>query len=100
MTLTLDETTLHLGSDLTGSFPAPLATIADGELAEFVSGIDPTGDTLRGSGTDDWATLADRMHFIADLFRLYLDRPGLFRPPFTPEQLGMIAAGRTPDGPL
>ena len=100
MTLTLDETTLHLGSDLTGSFSWPLATIADGELAEFVSGIDPTRDTLRGSGTDDWAALADRMHFIADLFRLYLDRPGLFRPPFTPEQLGMIAAGRMPDGPL
>ncbi len=52
MTLTLDETTLHLGSDLTGSFSWPLATIADGELAEFVSGIDPTRDTLRGSGTD------------------------------------------------
>jgi hypothetical protein len=100
MTLTLDETTLHLGSDLTGSFPAPLATIADRELAEFVSGIDPTRDTLRGSGTGDWAVLPDRMHFIADLFRLYLDTPGLFRPPFTPEQLGMIADGRTPDGRL
>jgi hypothetical protein len=27
-------------------------------------------------------------------------QPGLFRPPFTLEQLGMIAVGRTPDGPL
>ncbi len=45
-------------------------------------------------------TLADRMHFIADLFRLYLDAPSLFQPPFTPEQLGVIAEGRTPDGTL
>jgi hypothetical protein len=100
MTLTLDQTTLHLGADLRGTFPESLATIADRELAEFVDGIDPTKDTLRGSGTEDWAALPDRMHFIADLFRLYLDTPGLFRPPFTPEQLGMIADGCTPDGRL
>ncbi len=100
MTLTLAETTLHLGSDLTGAFPAQLTTLADQELVEFVSGVDPTRDTLRGSGTDDWAALADRMHFIADLFRLYLDAPSLFQPPFTPEQLGVIAEGRTPDGTL
>ena len=100
MTLTLAETTLHLGSDLTGSFPAELTTLADLELVEFVSGVDQTRDTLRGSGTDDWARLTDRMHFIADLFRLYLDAPSLFQPPFTPEQLGVIAEGRTPDGTL
>jgi hypothetical protein len=41
-----------------------------------------------------------RDHEKARRFRLYLDRPGLFRPPFTPEQLGMIAAGRMPDGSL
>jgi hypothetical protein len=35
------------------------------------------------------------MHFIADLFRLYLETPGLFRAPFTPEQLATIADGRT-----
>jgi hypothetical protein len=40
------------------------------------------------------------MHFIADLFRLYLDTPNLFQPPFTPAQLGVIADGRTPDGGL
>jgi len=100
MTLTLAETTLHLGSDLTGAFPAQLTTLADQELVEFVSGVDQTRDTLRGSGTDDWARLTDRMHFIADLFRLYLDAPSLFQPPFTPEQLGVIAEGRTPDGTL
>jgi hypothetical protein len=100
MTLTVDQTTLHLGSDLTGSFPALLATIADRELAEFVSRVDPTRDTLRGSGSRDWAALPGRMHFIADLFRLYLETPGLFRAPFTPEQLATIADGHTPDGQL
>ena len=100
MTLTLADTTLRLGSDLTGSFPAHLSAIADPELVNFLEGVDPTPDTLRGSGTHDWAALPDRMHFIADLFRLYLETPGLFRPPFTPEQLGAIANGRTPDGPL
>jgi hypothetical protein len=100
MTLTLAETTLHVGADLTGSFPAPLATLADPELVAFLQGVDPTRHSLRGSGTDDWAALADRMHFIADLFRLYLDTPNLFQPPFTPAQLGVIADGRTPDGGL
>ena len=100
MTLTLDQTTLHLGSDLTGSFPALLATIADRELGEFVSRVDPTRDTVRRSGSHDWAALPGRMHFIADLFRLYLETPGLLRAPFTPEQLATIADGHTPDGQL
>lgn len=100
MTLALPETTLRLGSDLTGSFPARLTTIADGELRELLEGVDPTRDTLRGSGTADWAALPERVHFIADLFRLYLETPSLFRPPFTPEQRGAIAKGLTPDGPL
>ena len=100
MTLTLAETTLRLGADLTGPFPAPLATLVDPELVAFLRGVDPTRDSLRSSGTDDWAVLADRMHFIADLFRLYLETPNLFQPPFTPEQLGVIADGRTPHGRL
>jgi hypothetical protein len=40
------------------------------------------------------------MHDIAELFRLQHANPALFRAPFTPEQLGAMAEGRTPDGAL
>jgi hypothetical protein len=100
MTLTLADTTLHLGADLTGSFPAHLALLVDPELADFLVGIDPTPNVLRESGTDDWAALPDRMHYIADLFRLHLENDRLFEPPFSRGQLRSIADDRVPDGPL
>ena len=52
------------------------------------------------SGARDWASMPDRMHFIADLFRLEHDTAALFEPPFTLAQRQAIAAGRVPDGEL
>ena len=100
MTLALPDGTLRLGRDLTGAFPAQLSALTDPELLDFLRAVDPTADTLRGSGADDWARLPQRMHFIADLFRLQHDNAALFQPPFTPDQLRSIAADRTPDGQL
>jgi hypothetical protein len=101
MTFTLpDGQALRLGADLTGSFPPRLTKLEDPEVLAFVGTIDPTPDSLVGSGAKDWADLPDRMHMILDLFRRQHDNAELFRPPFTPHQLGLIARGLTPDGRL
>jgi hypothetical protein len=100
LTLTLPGAVLRLGQDVTGEFPASLRTLADPELTAFLSTVDPTPDSTRGSGTIDWALLPDRMHFIADLFRTRHEDATLFEAPFTPDQLRDIAAGRVPDGAL
>lgn len=60
---------------------------------DFLRAVDPTPDTLLGSGADDWASLPERMHFIADLFRLQHANATLFQPPLTLEQLQAIADG-------
>jgi hypothetical protein len=100
MTLALPDGTLHLGRDLTGRFPPHLMALADRDLVAFLDAVDPTPNTLHGSGANGWANLAERMHFIADLFRLQHESAALFQAPFTPDQLRFIAAGRIPDGSL
>jgi hypothetical protein len=100
LTLALPDGTVRLGRDLMGAFPPHLGMLTDPELVEFLSAVDPAPDTLRGSGADDWASLPQRMHFIADLFRVQHENAALLRPPFTPEQLRLIGAGRIPDGAL
>jgi hypothetical protein len=100
MTITLPGGTLHLGRDLTGPFPEHLALLTDPDLVEFMREVDPTRDSPSESGARDWANFRDRMHYIADFFRMLHANADLFRPPFTAEQLVSIAAGRTPDGIL
>jgi hypothetical protein len=62
---------LSLWSDLIGEYPGSLQQITDPDLCQLLAGIDPTPDSLRRSGAVDWANLPERLHFIADLFRLY-----------------------------
>ena len=100
MTLALPGAVLRLGRDVTGQFPASLLTVTDPELATLLKAVDPTPDTPLGSGSEDWAGLVDRMHFIADLFRTRHEDTTLFDRPFISDQLRAIAEGRTPDGPL
>ena len=100
MTLALPSGVLRLGRDVTGEFPSSLVTLTDPELTTFLQTVDPTPDTPLGSGTEDWAVLRDRMHFIADLFRARHEDPALFQGPFSTDQLRTIAEGRTPDGDL
>ncbi|MGE5232814.1 MAG: hypothetical protein ACM3OB_01795, partial [Acidobacteriota bacterium] len=71
MTLSLPGETLSLSADVPGSFPTDLQTINSPELAALLGRIDPTPDTTRGSGAEDWSNLRQRIHFIADLFRVY-----------------------------
>jgi hypothetical protein len=91
---------LRLGTDLAGSFPEHLARLDDPAAAAFMTTVDPTPDSLRGSGAEDWADLADRMHMILDLFRQQHENGALLQPPFTAEQLQAIVVGRTPGGIL
>ena len=101
MTFTMpDGRAILLGADLTGSFATHLVNLEDPEVVAFVRTLDATPDSLTASGVCDWANLADRMHMILDLFRQQHQNAGLFEPPFTSEELAMIAAGRTPDGRL
>jgi hypothetical protein len=101
MTLTLARgVILNLGTDLRSQFPATLSRIEHTALTELLQRIDPTPDSLRESGATDWGDLSERMHFIADLFRCYHTSRDLFDPPFTPEQVAALKAGRVPAGRL
>jgi hypothetical protein len=101
MTLTLPpDQVLRLGRDVPADFPEMLRQLTSPELQALLARIDPTANSVRESGTDDWSDLNDRMHFIADLFRVYQEGPQLFHPSFTPEQVLAIKAGRQPEGRL
>ena len=100
MTLALPGEVLSLSRDVPGAFPAALQTIDNPDLRALLGLIDPTPDTTRGSGTDDWSILTDRIHFIADLFRVYQERPTLLSDPFTAEQVAVIKSGHRPPARL
>ena len=100
MTLALPGVVLSLGRDVPGAFPGDLQTIDNRDLRALLGVIDPTPDTTRGSGAEDWSNLTERIHFIADLFRVYQARPTLQSAPFTADQVGLIKSGRRPAGRL
>ncbi|MCI0395360.1 MAG: hypothetical protein L0322_10535 [Chloroflexi bacterium] len=83
-----------------GKFPAELATIEDSRLRQLIRQWDRNLDTLSGSAAENWASLADRMSFIVDLFRSHQQNQQLFDPPFAPQQAATIRAGRVPNGKL
>lgn len=101
MTMTLPvNVRLRLGQDLKMGFPASLRMITNPDLQELLLQIDPTADSLLDSGARDWADLADRIHFIADLFRCYHETATLFDAPFSPEQVAVLRQGKRPEGRL
>ena len=101
MTLAMpDGQVIFLGRDLPGSFPDLLRTVDLTELAALLRQVDPTPDSPTDAGAADWSRLADRMHFIADLFRVYHLDPRLFDAPFSPQQTAALTQGRRPEGEL
>jgi hypothetical protein len=101
MTLRLsNDRLLHVGQDLRNSFPPELQQIDNPDLQALLQQIDPTPHSLKDTGTDDWGNLADRLHFIADMFRAYEEDGGLLGPPFTLEQVMKLKAGQRPAGRL
>ena len=91
---------LRLGADLQAVFPETLKQILNPDLQALLAQIDPTPDSLQASGATDWADLADRIHFIADMFRCYQERQDLLEPPFNPAQVETLKQGRSPEGNL
>lgn len=87
MTLEFPDGRIALGSDLKGAFPERLQHIQNPELQALLREVDASPDSLRHTGTNDWAHLPERMHFIADLFRSYHEKPDLFDMPFTADQV-------------
>lgn len=101
MTISLPkDITLRLWRDLTGAYPAALQQLSYPELSLLLERIDPTRDSLSDSGAVDWSNLTERLHFIVDLFRLYQQDADLFDPPFSPDQIVELKAGRLPAGSL
>jgi len=100
MTLRLPGTIVRLGSDVGGTFPPELRDIMHAPLSALLARIDPTPNATARSGATDWADLAERMHFIADLFRCWHARAELFTSPYTPDQVVAMRAGRRPSGEL
>ena len=88
---------LRLGRDLPGTFPAELTDIRNTRLREMLDRVDVTPDSVKDSGAKDWADLTDRMHYIADFFRVYQERRHLFDAPFTRPQVDLLKSGVRPD---
>lgn len=95
-----DNEILKLGEDLKVGYPQELKTITNSKFKELLNKIDPTPDSVKDSGAEDWGDLADRIHFIADFFRAYFEHPQLYNSPFTDEQVKVLKAGQRPEGEL
>jgi hypothetical protein len=91
---------LRLGRDLGRSFPLSLRQIEHPDLRDLLARLDPTSDSLHGSGAEDWADFRERMHYVADYFRGFQEDTSLLGPPFTLVQVEALRAGRRPPGRL
>jgi hypothetical protein len=91
---------VRLGQDLNAAFPPLLRQLTNPDLIALLRRLDPTADSVARSGTRDWSDLADRIHFIADLFRCFQCDATLFDPPFTADQVAEMKVGRRPAGRL
>jgi hypothetical protein len=81
-------------------FPEVLQDLRNQDLVALLQQYDRTWNTTAGSGAQDWASLADRMHYIADLFRSRQRTATLYDSPFTVDQCAAIREGRIPSGEL
>ena len=101
MTLHLSSTkVLRLGQDLSGGFPQSLVQIQNPRLGVLLAEVDLTPESLNATAAKDWANFKERMHFIADFFRVYQERQYLFEAPFITPQVELFKTGRQPTGQL
>ena len=101
MTLHLSSTkVLRLGQDLSEGFPQSLLQIQNPRLEVLLAEVDLTPESLNATAAKDWANFKERMHFIADFFRVYQERQYLFEAPFTTPQVEQLKTGRQPTGQL
>jgi len=89
---------LKLDQELSGRQPDVLKIIDHPVLAAFLAQI--MAGASQGARVKDWGNLAERMRFIAGLFRMVHMAPALFDPPFDAEQVAVIRSGGRPGGRL
>ncbi len=89
---------LKLDQELPGRHPDVLKTLDHPELSAFLGQI--MAGASHGARVADWGNLAERMRFIAGLFRAYHLARELFDPPYDAEQVAVIRSGRRPAGRL
>jgi hypothetical protein len=105
MHIDLPDSELSLGESVAPPahqpvFPPDLQTLRNEDLVAFVDHFGDRMSTMKGSGAGNWTKISDRMRFIIDLFRSYQQDKTLLTPPFTPEQIASMEAGRIPEGKL
>ncbi|MBN2045568.1 MAG: hypothetical protein JW757_11150 [Anaerolineales bacterium] len=104
MTYALPGNEIRLGQDVrlpqACEFPDGLVTLDNPRTLAIVSKFDRDLTSLRGSAAENWASLDDRMTFLADFFRSHQRYQPLFAPPFSGQQVKAILAGQIPNGPL
>jgi hypothetical protein len=105
MTIALPTETLRLGEDVPPlpngrAFPADLTTLQLAALTAVLATLDRTPNSPHSSAARDWGNLADRMNYIADLFRSRQQEASLYQQPFSDAQVEEIRHGRMPSGKL
>jgi hypothetical protein len=100
MVLALPTGVLALGRNLEAPLPSIFRGSPHPVLAAFIKEYDPCPPGVSECGADDWCNLRQRMHYILHLFRAYAEEPGLWGPPFTPEQMASFRVGIVPVGEL
>jgi hypothetical protein len=101
MTLELPAgVSLRLGRDLGGTPGGSLLPITEPRLNELLARLDPSPDTLVGSGASDWSDLSERLHLIVELFRSRHEWEPLFAAPYSDVQVESLRANRLPVPPL
>jgi hypothetical protein len=100
MVLTLPDTVLELGRNLEAPFPNELRSPKNPDLIALLALYEPVPPAVDDCAAHDWSELAQRMHYIAHLFRAFHDRSELASRPFTPEQVAMFRSGVVPEGDL
>jgi hypothetical protein len=98
--LSLPGRVLYLGAHIDEPVPAALAKLTDVELTALLGRFEPKLPAVDDAGAHDWSDFAQRMHYIAHLFRAFHLHEELRGPPFTPEQVEAFMTGTIPDGAL
>jgi hypothetical protein len=84
------------GSDRELEFPEVLRHIANPPLQAVLTCYDLSDRQYTRTRSHNWATFADRMNYITNLFRSRQRDPSLFQPPWTPSQEASLLEGRLP----
>jgi len=87
------------GSSRQLAFPETLRHIGNPKLQAVLTCYDLSDRRYNKTRARDWASFADRMNYITNLFRSHQRDLALFRSPWTPDQEASLLAGMLPDRP-